>query len=212
MAAWVIAVVGITGGIGSGKTTLTHLFAKQGIPTLDLDRVGQHILTHDSKIKTSLCELFGSNILQADSSINRPALAKVAFQTQASIDALNRIMHPAIKRQEMHWRSQQNTAFAIVEASVLIESGEYQRMNSIVVVFSTLQRRRQRVLQRGKQTAAMFDAIVSRQCNDKQRQAIADYSIENNDDLQSLILEQTILYNQLLRLYLVNDNSNIEKK
>ncbi len=201
MAAWVIAVVGVTGGIGSGKTTLTRLFAKQGIATLDLDRVGQALLNHDQQLKDMLCHTFGKKILNKHQRIDRAILAHIAFQNQASTDALNHIMHPAIKQQEMRWRRQQDTPFAMVEASVLIESGEYQRMDSIVVVFSDLQYRQQRVLQRGKQTVAMFDAIVARQCSDQQRQAIADHTIANNHDLQHLAKQQYILYQQLLRIF-----------
>ncbi|WP_038247607.1 dephospho-CoA kinase [Ghiorsea bivora] len=186
---------GLTGGIGAGKSTVAKMFADWGVPTLDLDEVGK-ILLDEPQVQQQLVDAFGLEILQ-DNKINRDQLRTIAFQSKQNTKALNGIMHPTIRKAEMIWREKQNAPFAIIEASVLIESGDINRMSGLIVVLTNIGIRKQRVLARGKQDSSMFTAILQKQCSDEQRKQMADYTIHNNSDLQALRQQVDILYKQL---------------
>lgn len=187
---------GLTGGIGAGKSTVAKMFADLDVPTLDLDKIGRTILSQ-AHIQQQLVKTFGKHILQ-ENSINRNTLRETAFESKTNTQKLNNIMHPAIRQAEMFWRKEQTAPFAIIEASVLIESGDIQRMNGLIVVLADLNIRQQRVLARGKQGKENFNAIVQRQCCDQERTEAATYTIDNNTDLRHLKDKVDKLYQQLV--------------
>jgi dephospho-CoA kinase len=186
---------GLTGGIGSGKSTVSHMFADLNVPTLDLDKVG-HKLLHEQSIQNQLQTTFGKSIV-TQQAIDRAKLAAIAFQSKANTQALNQIMHPAIQAYEATWRAQQSAPFAIIEASVLIESGGLNRMHALIVVMCDKDIRLQRLLKRGKQSQAQINHIMQRQCSDEERLQYADYTLDNNYDLQQLEQQVKKLYLQL---------------
>lgn len=193
-----IPVYGLTGGIGSGKSTVANLFAQLGVPLLDLDAVGHHVLNHDEPLKQTLCQAFGTTILDQNSSINRARLAQLAFRDAANTEKLNQIIHPRIWQQAAQWcEAQQDAPFGLIEASVLIESHACDRVDGVIVVLCELALRQQRVLQRGKQDQQLFDTIVTRQCSDAQRIQAADHIIHNNGTLNDLQQAVLTLYQQL---------------
>ena len=186
---------GLTGGIGAGKSTVAKMFADLGVPSLDLDKVGRELLD-EKNIQQQLVQAFGSSIMQ-DNAINRETLRTIAFQSKTNTLALNNIMHPAIRDAEMTWRNKQTTPLAIIEASVLIESGGVQRMHGLIVVFADEDIRKQRVLKRPNFNAETFDNIVKQQTTDDIRKELADMIIENNKDLSHLKEQVFHLYNRL---------------
>ncbi len=186
---------GLTGGIGAGKSTVAKVFADLGVPTLDLDKVGRTLL-NDVHIQQQLVQAFGAPIIQ-DGNISRDALRSIAFQSKANTLALNNIMHPAIRDAEMTWRNKQTAPSAIIEASVLIESGGVERMDGLIVVLADKDIRRQRVLKRPNFNAETFDNIVKQQTTDDIRKEFADMIIENNKDLSHLQEQVYHLYNRL---------------
>ena len=188
--------IGLTGGIGSGKSTVLEIFRSMGVPTLDLDQVGKTLL-NDPEIIQSLCNVFGQAILLPDQTINRKKLASIAFSSDSDTKTLNAIMHPAIKDYERQWRNQQTAPYCIIEASVLIESKAYQRMDAVIVVSAELSIRKKRVLERGTHNEQAFDLIVNRQCSDEERIAVADYIIENNSSVSELKISTLSLTTQL---------------
>ncbi len=188
---------GLTGGIGAGKSTVAKLFTDLNVPTLDLDRVGRTLLNKPD-IQKYLVETFGKTILK-NNSIDRKELGAIAFQSKASTQKLNAIMHPAIVQAEMKWRDKQTAPYAIIEASVLVESGDIERMDGLIVVIADIEVRKQRVLERGKQSELQIEHIIQRQCHDKQRLYYADYILDNHADLQQLSAQVKALHQQLLR-------------
>ena len=188
---------GLTGGIGAGKSTVAKLFTDLNVPTLDLDRVGRTLLNKPD-IQKRLVDAFGKAILK-DNSIERSKLGAIAFQSQANTQKLNVLMHPAIIQAEMKWRDKQTAPYAIIEASVLIESGDMERMDGLIVVFADIEVRKQRVLERGKQSQLQIELIMQRQCRDKQRLQYADYILNNHSDLQRLSAQVESLHHKLLR-------------
>ena len=178
--------IGLTGGIGSGKSTVAGIFTGLGIPVLDLDKVGQRVVQAGSSGLEQPVDAFGANIMHHDGSLNRKALAQYCFSDAARTAKLNAIMHPLIWQAEENWLSQQQGDYAIIEASVLLESGGAGRMDAVIVVLADMALRRKRVLARGDRSAAEFDAIVARQCSDTMRREVADFMIINEGSLTQL--------------------------
>jgi len=176
---------GLTGGIGSGKSTLASIFKRHGIPILDLDQVGHTILNEDKEVQHELTQAFGKDILNQQH-MDRKRLAQIAFASSQSTQTLNQIMHPRIQAYEKAWRNKQGAKIAIIEASVLIESGGVSRMDALLVVLCDKALRWQRVKQRGHQDKQRFEQIVQQQCNDTERMKYADYIFDNNGSLTQL--------------------------
>jgi len=191
--------IGLTGGIGSGKSTLAGMLAGLGVPVLDLDAVGRR-LHDDSEVIGELFQAFGSQMLNAQGGIDRGKLAAHCFADAERTLQLNAIMHPRIWRIEENWLAQQQAPYALIEASVLIESGGYVRMDTVIAVMADADIRWRRVEGRQGMSRKRFDAVLARQCNDKRRREVADYLIENNHSLETLQQEAGRLHQSLLRM------------
>jgi len=190
--------IALTGGIGSGKCTVATMFAEMEVPVLDLDAVGRELLDKP-KVQAALLLAFGTNIQEPLGHINRKALAARAFCNVEQTARLNAILHPEIVAYEQQWIKNQKVPYAIIEASVLLESGGAPRMDGVIAVLANESLRRKRVLVRGKQDEAMFEKIIERQCDDKMRHQHADYILQNDGSLESLQQQVMQLSEQLTR-------------
>lgn len=180
------ARVGLTGGIGSGKSTVATMFSALDVPILDLDEVGRQVTAVGSEGFDALVQQFGEGILDGEQ-LNRGRLAQVCFASSEKTTQLNNILHPLIWQQEEQWiHEQKHASYLLIEASVLIESKGYERMDRLVVVMTDLAIRRERVMQRSGMSQALFESIIARQCDDADRLRLADDIIENNSDIKSL--------------------------
>lgn len=178
--------IGLTGGIGSGKTSVAAMFAELDVPVLDLDKVAREVVSPGSRALSQLIEVFGIEMLHADGTLNRKLMAEHCFNSAENTERLNAIMHPLIWQAEAKWLKQQEGAYVIIEASVLLESGAADRMDAVIVVLASMSLRQQRVMQRGDRGIESFQAIVKRQCGDDLRREKASYIIENNSSLKQL--------------------------
>lgn len=178
--------IGLTGGIGSGKSAVADMFSRLGIPVLDLDAVGHDVLAQDDDVQERIVEVFGAAVCDRSGRIDRSKLAAVAFTDQSTITRLNAIVHPAIWHREEAWlEGQADTPYVIIEAPVLIEAGAQRRMDAVVVVLADVARRRERISSRPGY-ASRFDEIAARQCSDEERRAAADYLIINEGSMADL--------------------------
>jgi len=177
--------IGLTGGIGSGKSTVAMMFADMGVPVLDLDAVGRKVLD-EPQIQSALIDVFGADIQDEKGGIDRKTLAAQAFCNDKQTARLNAILHPEIVAYEQQWLKKQCASYAMIEASVLLESGGASRMDGVIVVLASQTLRKERVLARGKQDEVMFDKIIERQCDDNTRRKHADYILQNDGSLESL--------------------------
>jgi len=191
------ARVGLTGGIGSGKSTVAAMFADLGVPVLDLDLVGRSLLRGEAGLGAKLADIFGAAILDEQGDVDRAALAREAFASEAATAKLNAIMHPLIRREEDRWVARQSGGYCIIEASVLIESGGASRMDAVIVVMADAEKRRQRVVDRGSPSLQMLENILARQCSDEERLAVADYVVANNGLLPELRREVELVRQNL---------------
>lgn len=179
------ALIGLTGGIGSGKSTVATIFSGLGTPVLDLDMVGQQVTASNPEALAALVKAFGQEILDGDR-LNRKRLADICFPSREKTEQLNGILHPLIWQQMADWREEQRAAYVIIEASALIESGGCDRMEATIVVMADLAVRKLRVLSRGRQTAPSFESIVKIQCSDEERIGHADFIIHNDGAVEML--------------------------
>jgi len=193
--------VGLTGGIGSGKSTVAAMFAALDIAVLDLDQVGHAVVAPNSTGLARLVDAFGDGILTGAGALNRKTVAQRCFSDAEQVAKLNAIMHPLIWQAEEEWLQQQQGDYVVVEASVLLESGGASRMDAVVVVLADEDVRRQRVLQRGDRSGAEFETVVARQCSDAERRKAADFIIMNNGSLDHLH-QQVLKTDAMLRAYL----------
>ena len=188
--------IGLTGGIGSGKSTAIQMFAQLGIPVLDLDEVGSALLNHKS-VQDDLQKTFGDSVVK-NGVVQKKELANIAFSNAKQTANLNQILHPKIQAYEQQWLEKQSSEYVIIEASVLIESGNAERMDALIVVMADEAVRKARVLARGKQDESMFERIVKSQCDDDTRLLMANYLLDNNGDIKALEKQVVLLSKQLV--------------
>jgi len=199
--------IGLTGGIGSGKSTVAAMFAGLGVPVLDLDKVGHAAVAPGSAGLAQLVKTFGCDILNPDASLNRKKLAQRCFSNAEQTRQLNAIMHPLIWQAEASWLQQQQADYVLIEASVLLESGAVARMDAVIVVLADVAVRCQRVLARGERSEAEFYAIVDRQVSDAERRQAADYIIDNTGSLAALRQQVLKTHALLQKCYLHSGES-----
>ncbi len=195
------AAVGLTGGIGSGKSTAAAIFRELGVPVLDLDVVGHRLAEPGQEGRTALVRVFGRDILRPDGTIDRERLAARCFASESATQRLNRVMHPLIWREAEAWLARQTVPYALIEASVLIESGGAGRMAAVIVVLAGEALRRRRVQQRGGRSAACFDDILRRQCSDAEHLRVADLIIRNEGGLDALRLRVEEVHGHLTQRF-----------
>jgi dephospho-CoA kinase len=191
-------VVGLTGGIGSGKSTVAGMLAALGVPVLDLDAVGHAVLMTHAGIRDALRQAFGPAVLQPDGSPDRKAIGRIALATDQGARRLGAIVHPYIWQEAEAWVSCQQGPYVVIEASVLIESGSAERVDCVVVVMADMDTRRRRVVQRQRQSPEAFARIVARQCDDDERRRLADRIVPNDGDLETLQRQADALHAELL--------------
>ena len=181
--------VGLTGGIGSGKTTVGRVFRTMGIPVFEADAEGRRLLVNDLRLKHAVVERFGASVLKEDA-IDRAALASIVFQNAAALKDLNALIHPAVRAAFDRWTSEQGPPYVIMEAAVLAESGGHRTMDRIVVVSAPEAIRIQRVMERDGVREDAVRARMANQVSEAERLAIADHVIHNNDS--RLVIPQVV--------------------
>jgi dephospho-CoA kinase len=183
-----VLLVGLTGGIGSGKSTVADLFRRHGALVLDADAVARSVVEPGTPALAALVERFGGSILQADGTLDRPALAALAFATDDDRRALEGITHPAIVA-EMNRQiaAVPDDAIAIVEVQLLAEtwSSRIRDYDAVVVVEAPADVRIDRVVDRGM-SRDDAERRMAAQATDDDRRAIATHVIENHGDLAAL--------------------------
>jgi dephospho-CoA kinase len=193
-----IAIVGLVGGIGSGKSTAASMFADMGVPALDLDEVGRKLTLPGAPGVRAIVETFGDTFMDKGGRLDRARLARLGFEDEQVMRKLTDALHPLIWAEAEGWLAGQDAPYALIEAVVLLESGAADRMDMIVAVQSDVALRRQRVLDRGHPDPSMFDAIVRRQCSDTERMQQADFVIHNDGDLAHLRQSVIVLHRRIL--------------
>ncbi len=186
--------VGITGGIGSGKSVVTRIFKTLGIPTLDADSFAKDLMAHNVEVREQLTANFGSSIFQYGH-LDRQALSKIVFNDKAMLAQLNGIVHPAVKKYGNLWMEAQNAAYVVKEAALFFESGSDKDMDIIIGVSAPENLRLARAMQRDNATEADVRKRMSNQMDEAEKMLHCDYIIFNDE--QHSIIEQVVHLHQL---------------
>ena len=189
--------VGITGGIGSGKSTVCKVFKAMGIPVFEADTVAKQLMTTDPEIRRQLIQVFGAVVYLPDQSIDRKYLAGLVFNSPSLLAELNSIVHPAVLKEFDEWCLTKQTTYILHEAAILFESGFYKLMNQIIAVVANEDERIQRVMKRDSATIELVRQRMKNQLSDAERIKLADFVISNNDN--ELIIPQILNIDKKIR-------------
>lgn len=194
--------VGITGGIGSGKTTACKLFEKLGVPVYYADLRAKQLMEEDKKLKLSIVENFGSDAYLHNGTLNRVYLSSIVFGNEEKLQLLNSLVHPVVAADSESWNevlAQNGFAYSLREAALLIETGSYRLLHKLIVVTAPEEERIQRVMMRDNVTKEQVQARINAQIPEREKVKLADFVIQNTD-LISLAQQVQKIHEQLLQI------------
>ncbi|MBE9584495.1 dephospho-CoA kinase [Mucilaginibacter sp. JRF] len=187
--------IGLTGNIGSGKTTVAGVFEVLGIPVFYADAAAKNVMVTDAELIEGVKQAFGSDAYFADAILNRKHIANIVFNNADELARLNALVHPAVFRAFDEWVLRQTSApYVIKEAAILFESGSYKKCDQTILVSAPLEQRLERVMQRdgiSHDEAASRDA---RQMNEEEKKILANHIIIN--DGSQLVIPQVLSLHQ----------------
>lgn len=189
--------VGITGGIGSGKTTICRIFETLNVPVFYADTVAKQIMVEDAILIDGIKRAFGKESYFSNGSLNNKHIANIVFNNATELAKLNALVHPAVFRAFDAWigRLDSNVPYILKEAALLFESGSYALCDQNILVIAPDRLKLDRVMLRDGITADAVKARMDKQFTDRQKLKLADHVI-NNNETESLI-EQVLKLNQL---------------
>ncbi|MEA5401868.1 dephospho-CoA kinase [Arcicella sp. DC2W] len=191
-------VIGITGGIGSGKSIICKIFSILGVPIYEADTRAKWLITNNVSLKASIVQLLGENAYKSNGDYHREWVASEVFNKPDLLLQLNALVHPAVHQDAREWiANNQHYPFVLYEAALMKAAGNGNVFDKVIVVTCPLSLRIERVKQRDKRSVEEIEAIIARQLPDEERLKIADFIIYN-DEKTSLIEQVLALYYQLL--------------
>jgi dephospho-CoA kinase len=173
-------IIGLTGGIGSGKTTIANEFLSLGVPVYIADDEARKLM-QSPEVINAIRAVFGSAVFENDV-LNREKLAEIVFSNSEKLEQLNGIVHPAVKKHFDEWvLDHKDAPFVIYEAAILFESGGYKNCDLIISVTAPLETRIQRVIDRDNTTREQVLKRINMQWNDEERNSKSDFIIKNTN-------------------------------
>ena len=190
--------VGITGGIGSGKSTVSRFFSELGVPVYDSDQRAKSLMQHDDSIINKIKKEFGDDSY-LNNVLNRSHIAEIVFKNESKLKQLNAIVHPVVRTDFNNWLSQNSNArFVIKEAAIMIESGAYKDLDKLIVVNANREQKIKWIKKRDHLLLEDIENRIQNQLSDKIRNQYADFIIENNSSKKELKQQVLSIYNKLV--------------
>lgn len=190
--------VGITGGIGTGKSTVCKIFASMGVMVLDADQLAKNLVETDDDLKVQIVNTFGKESYE-NGQYNRKHIASIVFSDKDKLQLLNNIIHPAVINYSNKWADEHSSErYIIKEAALMFESGSYKYNDINIVVNSPLELRIERLLKRDQSNKDEILRRINSQMSDAERNAMADRIIIN-DEKSSLIHQVFELHKEFYR-------------
>ena len=176
-----IATVGLTGGIGSGKTTIANLFALHfSIPIYIADTKAKELVANNKQLQQEIVTLLGEEAF-VEGRYNTSFVAQEVFSNKEKLDKLNAIIHPYVQQDFLQWKQSQQAPYVIKEAAILFESGSYQDCHFIIMVTAPLEERIKRVMLRDKIDRETVEKRIKNQWNDEKKIELSTFVIENRE-------------------------------
>lgn len=172
--------IGITGGIGSGKSTIARVFHTLGIPIFDADSVAKNIANNNPKVQKALIKNFGATIFE-NGVLNKKYLAEIVFNNAEKLKLLNSIIHPATIQASETWMKKQKVPYAIKEAALLFEANTVKDLDAVIGVYAPVEMRICRVMQRNLLSRDEVLHRMHKQMDEDQKMNLCDYIIYNNN-------------------------------
>ena len=181
--------IGLTGGIGSGKSTVAKVFQTLGIPIYYADKAAKEIMNTNEALKQQIIHHFGEDIYE-NKVLNRILLAQKVFNNPSQLNLLNSLVHPPTIQAAEDWFVQQKAPYCIKEAALIFESGSQQNLDFVIGVYTTTTVRLQRVMQRDKTTKEEVQQRMDMQIDETIKMRLCDFVVTNNE--QELLIPQVM--------------------
>lgn len=188
--------VGLTGGIGSGKSLITGMFELLGVPVTHADAAAKYLMEEDESLKASIVNLFGEEVYK-NGRLNRPFLASLVFSNKQKLEALNALVHPATVAYGKKWFEEQKAPYVIKEAAIFFESGTYVEMDKMIGVYAPVELRLQRAMERDSVSEEEVKRRMRSQMGEEEKMSRCDYVIYN-DGSRSVIQQVLKLHETLM--------------
>lgn len=192
--------IGLTGGIGSGKSTVTGLFAALGVPIIDTDRIAHELTAPGAAAVRLIAEMFGPEVIAADGALDRTRLRHTVFSDGAKRAQLEALLHPLIRSRTMELMAQAQGPYCIVVVPLLLETGWHTLVDRILVVDAPLELQLSRTRQRDGRPLEEVHAIIAAQISREKRLAAADDVVVNDADRAKLATQVEQLHRKYLQL------------
>ena len=187
--------IGITGGIGSGKTYVASVFQSLGIPIFNADIQAKKIMTSSGKLIKLVKEEFGNDIYK-DSDLNKEKLASIVFSNSDKLQKLNSLVHPIVKEEFNNWYKKQTSPYVIKEAAILFESNSHIGLDAVICISAPLDLRMKRLLNRDDYSEKEIKKRIENQISQEEKEKLSDYIIVNDE--KELLLPKIITFHKEL--------------
>ena len=184
--------VGITGGMGSGKSTVCNILKNLGVPVFSSDDVGKMLLNNDDYLKSQIKKKFDSDMYTSSGTIDRERMARLVFNDPNELKKLNELVHPRVKAEFDSWcKKNEKKPYVVKEAAILFETGQHKELDKMVTVFCPKEERIRRIIKRDEVTKESVEKRMLHQYSDAERNALADFIIMNdgNEELLPQVME-----------------------
>lgn len=173
-------VIGITGGIGSGKTTVANFFKELGVPVFIADEEAKSLMSTSIKLKQQITAKFGSEAYK-DGQLNREYLASKVFNHKEALEQLNKVVHPAVAEAFVEWKKKQDSTLVAYEAAILFEKNRQEICDYTILVVAPKETKVQRIQNRDNAKRSQIEARMSNQWTDERKMKLADFVIKNEE-------------------------------
>lgn len=172
--------VGITGGIGSGKTYVCKIISSLGYPIYDCDTRAKELMSSNKALISSIKQLIGTDSYNNDGSINKEVIAGFLFANKANADKMNQLVHPAVKNDFLQWASEQQSEIVFMESAILFESKFNDVVDHTVAIYAPAEIRLKRAIQRDNTTKEKIESRMRQQLTEQETSSLSDFQINND--------------------------------
>lgn len=173
-------VIGLTGGMGSGKTTVANFFKELGVPVYIADDAAKNLMNTSTEVKSKIIDLLGEKAYP-DGVLDRKYVAAQVFDSAEKLEKLNGIVHPAVATDFENWKNSQNFPYVIYEAAILFEKGGNKKCDAVILITAPYRDRIKRLQQRDKSSEEEIEARMKHQWSDSKKRKLADFEIKNSN-------------------------------